>query len=228
MLFQTKLCGAVLVVVSAAAAFAGQQTTATVEPLTIRTANLPKANVRREYQYRLEAQGGTSPLKWRVSGGSLPPGVVLSEEGTISGIPTQAGTFRFTATVTDSGKPAYERSQELTLRVVMPLLAEWSTYPAINGRRVVGAIKVSNQTENDFDLTVIILAINEIGRATAVGYRRLTLKSETDELEIAFAENLPTGSYDVNADVVAEVPATETIYRARLVTREKLRVVEGP
>jgi hypothetical protein len=172
----------------------------------------------------LEAQGGISPLKWQVTSGSLPPGLALGEDGTLSGLPTQAGEFHFAVTVTDSGKPAYERSQDLVLRVVTPLLAEWSEYPKINGQRVEGAIKVSNGTDRDFDLTVIILAVNQIGRATAVGYQHVELKKETSELVLPFGENLPPGAYVVNVDVVAEVPTIDTIYRARLVTKEKLQV----
>ena len=226
--FQSKLCVVCFLVGSTALGVAGQQAAATGEPLSIRTVDLPKANLRQQCRYRLEAQGGINPLKWRVSGGSLPPGVDLSEEGTISGTPTQAGTFRFTVTVSDSGKPPYERKQDLLLQVVTPLLADWSSYPTIRGQQVVGKIKVSNQTENDFDLTLIILAINEVGRATAVGYQHLTMKQGADNLQIPFAENLPRGAYDLNVDVVAEVPSTGAIYRARLVTTKKLQVREGP
>lgn len=213
---------------STALAVAGQQAAATGEPLSIGTVNLPKAYLRQQYRYRLEARGGISPLKWQVTTGPLPSGLALGEDGTLSGIPTQAGEFHFTVTVSDSGKPAYQRSQELVLRAVTPLLAEWSEYPRIVGRRVEGAIKVSNETDRDFDLTVIILAVNEIGRATAVGYQHVTLKQETSELAIPFGENLPPGAYEVNVEVVAEVPAIETIYRARLVTKEKLQVQQGP
>ena len=226
--FQIKLCSVVLLVVSFAVAMAGQQAAATGEPLSIRTVNLPKAYLRQQYRFRLEAQGGVSPLKWQVTTSPLPPGLALGEDGTLGGVPTQAGEFHFTVTVSDSGKPAYQRSQELVLRVVTPLLAEWSEYPRIVGQRVEGAIKVSNETDRDFDLTVIILAVNEIGRATAVGYQHVTLKQETSELAIPFGENLPPGTYEVNVDVVAEVPAIDTIYRARLVTKEKLQVQQGP
>jgi Putative Ig domain len=225
---QSKLWVMLFLVGPAALAVAGQQAAATGEPLSIQTANVPKAYVRQQYRCRLEARGGISPLKWQVSAGTLPPGLALGEEGTLSGVPTQAGDFHFTVTVSDSGKPAYERSQELLLRVVTPLLAEWGEYPKINGQRVEGAIKVSNGTDRDFDLTVIILAVNEIGRATAVGYQHATLKKESSELAIPFGENLPRGAYEVNVDVVAEVPAIDTIYRARLVTKEKLQVPQGP
>ena len=49
-----------------------------------------------------------------------------------------------------------------------------------------------------------------------------------DEFEIPFGENLPFGTYDLNADAVAEVAATNTIYRSRLTTGEKLQVQQGP
>ncbi len=87
---------------------------------------------------------------------------------------------------------------------------------------------VSNQTGQDFDLTVIMMAVNDIGRATAIGYQHFTLKKDTTSLEIPFGENLPRGSYELNVDAVAEVAATNSIYRARLVPNEKFQVQEGP
>ena len=47
-------------------------------------------------------------------------------------------------------------------------------------------------------------------------------------MEIPFSENLPPGMYQLNVDAVAEVPESNTIYRARLVTREKLEVQPIP
>ena len=87
---------------------------------------------------------------------------------------------------------------------------------------------MSNQTEQDFDLTAIVMAVNEIGRATAIGYQRINLKKGTAELEIPFGENLPFGSYELDADVVAEVAATNSIYRARLVPKERFQIQQGP
>ena len=75
---------------------------------------------------------------------------------------------------------------------------------------------------------MIALAVNENGRATAVGYQHFTLKKDTDEFEIPFGENLPQGSYDLNVDAVGEVEATNTIFRARLAPSGKLQVVQGP
>jgi len=130
--------------------------------------------------------------------------------------------------VQDSAKPESERQQSLSLRVVTPLLVEWSRPPAVNGQRVEGAIKVSNSTDQDFDLTAVIVAVNEIGRATALGYQHFQLKREVSEYEISFGENLPFGAYDIKVDVVGEVAEANAIYRARLAPKEKIQVKQGP
>ncbi len=207
---------------------AAQQGAATGPPLEVRTTSLPKAYLRQHYETHLEAQGGITPLQWEITEGAPPAGIVLGRDGVLSGIPTETGEFKFTATVTDSGKPAVQRNQRLVLTVVAPLLAQWGRYPQVTGRRLEGSITVSNQTEQNFDLTVIMMAVNENGRATAIGYQRLTLKKDTTSLEIPFGENLAHGSYELNVDAVAEVAATNSIYRARLVPKEKFQIQEGP
>jgi len=197
------------------------------EPLTIANITLPRADFHHEYFFRLEAKGGSPPYTWEVTAGALPQGMALSSDGVLSGIPTQLGEYRFTVTVTDTGKPRQQRSQELTLRVITPLLAEWSRPAEVKGQRIEGAIKVSNDTEHDFDLTFIAVAVNEIGRATALGYQHFDLKRETEGLEIPFGENLPRGTYTVSVDVVAEVRETNTIYKVHLDSKP-LQIVQGP
>lgn len=207
---------------------AAAQQTSTTPQLAIRTSSLRRAFVSQAYQVQLEAQNGATPYTWLVTSGSLPRGLSLGEGGILSGLPEEAGQFHFVVTVTDSAKPAQRRNQELTLQVLAPLLAKWGRYPKVSGQRIEGSLKVSNQTEGDFDLTVIVLAVSENGRATALGYQHFTLEKNTTDKEIPFGENLSSGSYQVNADIVGEVPATNTIHRARLVTSEPLPVVQGP
>jgi len=219
---------AALWILAASAVGWAQQGGATGAPLIVRSAVLPKAYVRQPYQVRLEAVGGITPLKWEVSEGKLPAGITLQTDGVLSGTPTETGEFRFTATVTDSGKPAYQLQQQLSLVVVSPLMLQWSRYPKVTGQRLEGSVTVSNETERDFDLTVVMLAVNENGRATAIGYQRFPLKKNTEGVEIPFGENLPHGGYELNIDAVAEVAATNSIYRARLVPKEKFQVVVGP
>ena len=64
------------------------------------------------YNVPLSAKGGTSPYKWSVSSGRLPIGLELNKNnGTISGVPCEAGDFEFTVKVKDAngatGKATY-------------------------------------------------------------------------------------------------------------------------
>jgi hypothetical protein len=197
-------------------------------PLEIRTTTLPKAYVHKQLETRFEARGGTTPLKWELTDGSLPSGVNLSPDGVLSGSPAATGQFRFTVTVRDSGTPSYQVKQQLSLRVVAPLIAEWGRYPKVNGQRLEGSILVSNGTDDDFDLTVIVLAVNGTGRATAIGYQHFPLKKDSTSVEIPFGDNLPDDSYQLNVDVVAEVAEKDSIYRTRLVPKENFVVKVNP
>ncbi|HXR15509.1 MAG TPA: Ig domain-containing protein [Terriglobales bacterium] len=205
-----------------------QQGAATGEPLVVLTTSLPKGYLRQHYETHLEARGGITPLRWEITDGAAPAGIVLAPDGVLSGMPTETGEFKFTVTVTDGGRPAVQRKQQLVLTVVAPLFAQWGRYPKVTGQRLEGSIILSNQTEHDFDLTAVMMAVNETGRATAIGYQRLTLKKDTTSLEIPFGENLPQGSYELNVDAVGEVAATNSIYRARLVPKEHFQILQGP
>jgi hypothetical protein len=57
------------------------------------------------YGTTLQATGGISPYAWSLASGSLPIGLTLDADGSICGTPTAAGTFHFTAEVTDSASP---------------------------------------------------------------------------------------------------------------------------
>jgi hypothetical protein len=166
----------VLGLVAMAPISVAQQGAATGEPLIVQTTTLPKAYVRQPYEAHLQAHGGITPLRWEVKEGKLPEGILLGRDGILTGVPTETGEFQFTVTLTDSGRPAAQRNQQLALTVVAPLMAQWGRYPKVTGQRLEGSITVSNQTGQDFDLTVIMMAVNEIGRATAIGYQRFTLK----------------------------------------------------
>ena len=196
-----------------------QQGAATGPPLDVRTTNLDKAYVRRPYHFELRANGGITPVKWRMTAGALPPGLALDANGDVNGLPAKAGSFSFTVTLTDSGNPPQQISVVLTIVVATPLSVRWSRMPAVSGYRVDGAIKVSNETGEDFDLTMIVLAVNEFGRATAIGYQHFPLKKNTIDFEIPFGDNLPFGSYNINVDVVAEAEAINSIFRGRLAAK---------
>ena len=225
--YGARLVAVVVGLMVAGLACAGQQGGAIGEPLVVQTTSLPKAYVGQAYETGLTATGGILPLKWELKEGALPPGVSMHQEGVLVGVPSEAGEFSFTVTVRDSGRPAYEIQQKLVLTVVTPMFLQWGKYPTISGRRVEGSVLVSNQTTRDFELTVIIVAVDENGRATALGYQHFPLKKNTAQQEIPFGENLAPGSYQINVDAVGEL-APATIYRARLVPKERFAAVGEP
>ncbi len=69
-------------------------------------ATIPAGTVDQSYNTVLAVGGGSSPYHFSVSSGTLPPGVSLNPTtGTLSGMPTTAGTYSFEVTVTDSPLP---------------------------------------------------------------------------------------------------------------------------
>src|ERR1044071_3014407 len=145
------------------------QSSASSSPqLSVKSGPVLKAFLRAQYHEQLEAQGGSAPYTWKLEHGDLPHRFSLDQSGALSGITTEVGDFHFVVTVSDSGSPAHQRSQELTLRVLAPLAVQWGNQAKINGKRIEGSVKVSNQTGQDFDLTFVVLAVNDIGRATAI------------------------------------------------------------
>ncbi|HUJ93786.1 MAG TPA: putative Ig domain-containing protein [Terriglobales bacterium] len=200
----------------------------TTAPLTIQTSSLPKAFLHQPYTFQLLAQGGTTPLTWELTSGFLPQGLALGPDGVLHGSPAAKGNFSFTVAVRDNSQPVQQRKRELTLQIVVPLVVEWSRYPRITGQKLDCAIRIANQTAQDLDFTIVALAVAEDGRATAIGYQHFTLKGDTANLEIPFSETLPRGSYELNVDAVGEAPQINTIYRARLVSKERLQVQQGP
>jgi hypothetical protein len=75
-----------------------------IDPLSIVTTSLPAGQVGHGYSTQLQAQGGHGTLTWNLAttAGSLPPGLTLNGDGSITGIPTQQGVVAFTVEVHDS------------------------------------------------------------------------------------------------------------------------------
>ncbi len=98
--------------------------------LTITTTSLPNGTVKSAYSATLKSAGGTSPITWSVSQGSLPAGLSLSSSGTISGTPTAAGTSNFTVSATDSSTPAQTKTQALSITINPALSITTTSLPA--------------------------------------------------------------------------------------------------
>jgi hypothetical protein len=106
----------------------GNFTLTVASGLTIATAPaLPAGGIGAHYSVALQPAGGTPPYVWAVTAGSLPGGLTFNAGGQIDGTPTMAGTFTFTAQVTDGN--SNRASKQFTLAVAGALTI--TTGPAL-------------------------------------------------------------------------------------------------
>jgi hypothetical protein len=96
---------------------ARQAFTLTIDPtppptITFPTPCCPSGNVGTPFSQNFFLSGGVAPYTYSISAGQLPPGITFdcpSPPASIDGLPTTAGTFTFTVTVTDGqGKQGSE------------------------------------------------------------------------------------------------------------------------
>jgi Putative Ig domain len=183
---------------------------------------LPDTAVQQPYSHQLPPPAGAPPWTWRLVSGALPPGLALSPQGTLTGVPSAVGTYRVQVRATDSATPPHTISYHLEL-VVHPLLeVNWDQPPAVETDRIQGGIKVVNYTYVSLDLTVIVVAINEIGKAFALGYQHFDFAPGTQI--IPFGSSLPRGTYLVHADAIGEIANPKAILHGQLQTPRPLVV----
>jgi hypothetical protein len=189
----------------------------------------PKTYVHARYQFVFQARGNSvPPLHWRAEIGTLPPGLKLEDNGLLEGGPTRPGEYHFTVWLTDSGNPQQSSRKDFVLEVVEAITLEWKTTAHVTGNRIEGSVQVSNTTPEDIDLTFIVEAVAENGRATAIGYQHFVLHRGTTDMELPFGDTLPHGGYVVNVDAIGEVASRNVIFRRRLQTAGVLLVLVGP
>lgn len=87
--------------------------------ISIALTGLPKPKLNKPYLATLTATGGTSPYTWSVLQGELPAGLSLSDTGTISGVPSQAGVFKFTVAAVDASRAVQTRTYKLTVALAI-------------------------------------------------------------------------------------------------------------
>ncbi|MBL8211826.1 MAG: putative Ig domain-containing protein [Bryobacterales bacterium] len=93
-------------------------------------ATLPASLIGTPYSQVLTASGGTAPFTWALTSGSLPTGITLNPSGTLTGTPTQAGTFSFTLSVTDAASQTAARAFSIVVTQANALQVTTSSLPA--------------------------------------------------------------------------------------------------
>jgi Putative Ig domain len=93
--------------------------------LAISTSSLPNGQLGIAYHATLAASGGTTPLTWSLTSGTLPAGLSLNPStGAITGTPTAAFSNEpLTFQVQDSETPKQTKTVDLTLTIVPATLA---------------------------------------------------------------------------------------------------------
>ncbi|MGA3316937.1 MAG: Ig domain-containing protein [Candidatus Korobacteraceae bacterium] len=221
-------CGVVVFTLAAAFAAHGQSSAADQQGGLVIAAQPPSsAIVGRSFSFPLAASGGAAPYSWRLVDGQLPPGLKLhAHPGAISGVPATAGEYRFTVAVADSSAPRLQVQRVMTISVIAGLTIDWKQYPNVQGATLSGSVVITNQTGQDFDLTVVVVAVNDIGRATTLGYQHFTLAGEQPGPVIPFSSSPGLGTYVVHADAIAHHPGGHHVYRARKQTSQPLPITQ--
>ena len=91
----------------------------TISPsaLAITSASLDNGQKGSAYAATLQAGGGTPNYTWSIASGSLPAGLSLNPNGSVSGTPTSAGTSFVTVQVTDSGSPVQMQTGAVSITI---------------------------------------------------------------------------------------------------------------
>ena len=84
-------------------------------PLSIVTPYLPEGQIKIAYGATLEAMGGVPEYTWSLVSGTLPTGILMSNEGEISGTPSQAGNYEVVIGVTDSKGATVQKPYEIII-----------------------------------------------------------------------------------------------------------------
>lgn len=171
------------------------------------TPSLPDGGVNVIYMQTVAASGGVGPLTFSISGGSLPPGLLLSATGVISGTPTLQGTFTFALKITDT--LGSEGIQDYSITIIFnsmcsnligaarkgDFLAMWieedphSMHSSIRSSRRLARhpwtspVKIPGSWDPEFDLQ---FSINQAGNAVAIwshnGSTDSTIKASTTSI----------------------------------------------
>jgi hypothetical protein len=180
------------------------------------TSNLPLPEPGVEYKAELKVVGGKPPYSWAILQQGLPPGLAFdSTRGIIFGIPQSEAQYSVLVQVSDSSEPPLTTTRLLVANAGPLLAIRWTDRPHISADHVAGAVRVKNGSRDNIDLTILVVAVNEIGKAFALRYEHLTLAKGVETPDLKFDSSLPLGQYTLHADAIGEVPAKNLIYRDR-------------
>lgn len=125
------------------------------------------AQVGSAYTSSLTGSGGTSPYTYSVGGGALPPGLALNAStGAITGTPGSAGTYNYTAKVTDASGATATASCSISPITVGSCLATSSLTILAKGSNVSAYVPDGSWSSGTTGIQVV--PIEPLGTATSI------------------------------------------------------------
>ena len=125
------------------------------------------AQVGSTYSSALNASGGTSPYTFSIATGSLPPGLTLNAStGAITGTPTTAGSYNYTAEVTDKSGATATSSCTISPITVGSCLATSSLTILAHGSSVTAYVPDGSWSAGTTGIQVV--PIEPVGSATSI------------------------------------------------------------
>lgn len=145
----------------------------------ITTESLPEGTVNQPYSATLEVTGNN--ITWSLDSGTLPDGLMLNSDGTISGIPTTASTSTFTVTATnDAGSASKEYT--LTIKAVsvtsLELNKDSLTLQENSSDTLIATVKPDDATNRGVtweSSDTSIATVSEDGTVTAISAGNATI-----------------------------------------------------
>jgi len=185
--------------------------------LSITTSSLPDGTVNVLYGTNLSATGGKEPYRWSVANGSLPPDLSLSTGGIISGTLTTAGTYTFTAKVTDSSSPQQEAQATFTIAV----------NPS-NTPTVTSVTPVSGTQGQTLDVTIEgtnLTGSTSVGFGSGITVNNFTVNSSTQiTATISISSTATTGVRNVSVTTSAGTATGSGLFTVLSITGGVLSV----
>ncbi|MCC8621923.1 putative Ig domain-containing protein [Xanthomonas vesicatoria] len=107
--------------------------------LVIGQGTLPPAVNGTAYSQTLTVSGGVAPYRFSVTSGTLPAGLTLAADGTLSGTPSAEGVSNFTITVTDASAASSAQAYSVSVGSAAPV-AVADTAVTMDGTAVTVAV----------------------------------------------------------------------------------------
>ncbi|HWE00175.1 MAG TPA: putative Ig domain-containing protein, partial [Bryobacteraceae bacterium] len=192
---------------------AGDSTTVSItllvaSSLQITSTGLPSGNVGTAYLATLSTSGATGAVTWSRTSGTLPSGLALSSNGTISGTPAAVGDSAFTVQAIDS--TGLSASASFTIHIALPPNSTFtvSLPPSLTpGSQPAIAVAISPAYPLPLTATAILAISPDLNGPTDLGFSngartiQFTIPANTPQYQLPFSAGTSAGTITVTLNV---------------------------